>query len=52
MIEVRDVVLMAGDSIAPAYRATLADGSGVFVKSDPPEDMERLKAEARGPERP
>ena len=48
VIEVRDVVPMAGGSIQPAYRATLADGSNVFVKAGVPEHMGRLKAEARG----
>jgi fructosamine-3-kinase len=48
VIEMRDVMPVAGGFTQPAWRATLADGTVVFVKAGMPEDMGRLKAEARG----
>ena len=48
VIEVREVVAVAGGSIQPTYRATLADATVVFVKAGAPEHMGRLRAEARG----
>jgi fructosamine-3-kinase len=48
VIEVREVLPVAGGSTQPAWRAILADGAAVFVKAGVPEHMARLKAEARG----
>jgi len=48
VIEVAEVVAVGGGSIQPTYRATLADGTPLFVKAGTPDQMGRLRAESRG----
>ena len=48
VIDVREVTPVTGGSIQATYAVTLGTGDKVFVKAGPPDDMERLRAEARG----
>lgn len=48
VVEVREVAPVAGATGVSTCRATLSDGSRVFVKVGEPDHLGRLKAEARG----